>query len=55
MLEINCRRGVPELVDRDAQTGCLLDPVRNLDAEQMRILGSPGLAREQSVIIGPAN
>jgi hypothetical protein len=52
MLQVDGRRGVPELMDRDPQSGRLLDALGNLDAEQVRTLGLAALARKQGGIIG---
>ena len=39
VLQINSRRGMAELVHCDPQPGCFLNPVRDLDAEEVRVFG----------------
>ena len=54
MLEIDRRRGVPELVSRDPEPRGLLDPLRDLGAEHVCRFGIAGDAREQPGGVRPA-
>src|SRR5262245_59899555 len=50
-LEMESACSMPKLVHRHPQPGCLVDPLRDLDAEPDVAFGTPTLPREQPVIV----
>ena len=54
VLQVDCGRCVPELVDGNPQSGCFLDSLRDLDAKQMRVLRSSRRPRKQPISIRTA-
>ena len=55
VLQVDGSGRVPELVDGDSQTSCLLDPLGELNPEQMGILGPASRPWEQPISIRSAH